>query len=559
LVPLAVVGSVGLAASLMPTLAEAATAGHGTTVHSTTATLRPSAVPASKSAGMRTLHAPATTPHHLRQNAISAADTDPNPDLTVNFEGGGLSAFGVDVDATVTGYDTTTTAGLSAVVDWGDGTTTDYSSITTTPTFSHEWASTGVYSITVTVSDGAGDASQDTWSGMETGGSEYTPYPSTRVLDTRKGIGAPVAPIPAGGTLQLQVGNPSIPEPYGITAVVMNVTATRSTSSGYLSVYGDGDESDPPTSNLNFSTNVNVANLVIVPVDSGGLVDFHNGSPGNVDVVADVQGYFSVTETNKFVNVAPTRLLDTRKGIGTGGVVKQIPGDGDLTLTVAGAGNGAIPATGNTAAVAMNLTAANGSGSGGNITAYPAGQPMPATSNVNYSAGQTIANMAIVPLGSNGQVVFHNNSSTPVDLVADATGYFTSSPVTGANAYVPMTPAVRDLDTRPNALPDDTPTGFWPGWVDWATSMIFNATVTEPTSSGYLSLYPYDPNTPNVVPSTSNVNFTKNETVPNLAIVPLGTVPDTTFDPPVYDIGIYLGGSGSGQVVLDFFGFFANT
>jgi hypothetical protein len=292
-------------------------------------------------------------------------------------------------------------------------------------------------------------------------------------------------------------------------------------------------------------------------VGLNGVVDFYNGAPkGSVQVVADVEGYFSVTEVAKFMNITPTRILDTRNGTGSG-AVKQIPANGDLTLTVAGAGKGAIPASG-ASAVAMNLTVAD-STRAGFITAYPAGQSLPNASNVNYGPGQIVANSSIVPVGTNGQIVFHNSSSGPVDLIADASGYFTADQVSGGNAYVPWSAPIRDLDTRPNPLQSGTPTPFWPGYVDWATSEVFNATITQPTGNGFLSLYPYDPNTPNAVPSTSILNYGVNQTVPNLAIVPLGTVPDTSWNPPVDEIGIYLGGHGSANVILDFFGFFVNS
>jgi len=60
------------------------------------------------------------------------------------------------------------------------------------------------------------------------------------------------------------------------------------------------------------------------------------------------------------------------------------------------------------------------------------------------------------------------------------------------------------------------------------------------------------------VPSASNLNYAAGQTVPNLAIVQIGTVPDTVFNPPVYEIGVYLGGHGSAQIILDVFGFFDN-
>ncbi len=49
-------------------------------------------------------------------------------------------------------------------------------------------------------------------------------------------------------------------------------------------------------------------------------------------------------------------------------------------------------------------------------------------------------------------------------------------------------------------------------------AVVLNVTVTQPTTAGHLTLYPYGQERP----LASNVNFTPGETVPNLVIVPLG-------------------------------------
>jgi hypothetical protein len=46
---------------------------------------------------------------------------------------------------------------------------------------------------------------------------------------------------------------------------------------------------------------------------------------------------------------------------------------------------------------------------------------VPTASNLNFSAGQTIANMAMV---SGPQVDLYNGSAQSTDLVADLFGYF---------------------------------------------------------------------------------------------------------------------------------------
>lgn len=86
---------------------------------------------------------------------------------------------------------------------------------------------------------------------------------------------------------------------------------------------------------------------------------------------------------------------------------------------------------------------------------------------------------------------------------------------------------------------------------------MFNTTVTDTTGSGYLALYPYNPDQPSAVPTTSTLNYTKGETVPNLTIAAPGTVADSSYD-GAYDNGFYVGGTGTAQFVLDAFGFFYN-
>ncbi|MBR7831687.1 hypothetical protein KDL01_00355 [Actinospica durhamensis] len=488
------------------------------------------------------------------------SDPDPNLAAGLGMTGEDTSALSVAVD-TATAYPAIS-YGLALVetYTWGDGTTSTVASSAglTTPT-SHTYKASGTYTVQVQVTDNAGDTAVNSMS-VTTAGSEYTPYGPTRILDTRSGLGAPAA-LGSGKVLHLKVagaGPAATPIPDDITAVVLNVTAVSPSANGFLAVYGNEDVtgasvSVPGTSNLNFFTGVNVPNLVVVPVGADGVVDFYNGSPkGSVQVLADVAGYFTQTAASAYKSITPVRILDTRKGTGTGKVA-QIPANGSITLTVAGAQHGAVPASG-VSAVALNLTAVD-STRNGVITAYPAGRPLPTVSNVNYLAGQTVANMAIVPLG-NGQIVLHNNSSGPVDLIADAFGYYSSTVVAGGGAYLPMSAPERILDTRRSG-DGPVPAGSI-GYVElsslsYVTAWVFNATVTQTTGNGFLALYPFAPQNPYVLPTTSNLNYRSSQTVPNLAIVQPGTSLDSDG---YYDVGIYLGGNGTAQVILDCFGVF---
>lgn len=77
----------------------------------------------------------------------------------------------------------------------------------------------------------------------------------------------------------------------------------------------------------------------------------------------------------------------------------------------------------------MNITVAN-STSSGLITAYAGGSPQPATSNLNYTAGQIVPNFAVTAVGADGTISFKNDSPGTVQLIADTMGYF-NGPVTG--------------------------------------------------------------------------------------------------------------------------------
>ncbi len=191
LIPLAVVGSVGLAAAFMPTLADAATAGSSTPAAARlefVARVRRTAEGAAGDAdGARSGERLALC---ARGSAGRAGRHRPEPrprDNSGRDSAGTPSALGQSRPATVGGYTLATSEVCPPDHDpQGDGTATNCSNInTTSPDFSHVYASTGVYSLTVTISDGEGDSASDTWGELQTEGSEYTPYVPTRLLDHR--------------------------------------------------------------------------------------------------------------------------------------------------------------------------------------------------------------------------------------------------------------------------------------------------------------------------------------------------------------------------------------
>ncbi len=246
-----------------------------------------------------------------------------------------------------------------------------------------------------------------------TGGGYAAPPAPSRIVDTRSGLGAPEAPIGSRHTLAVQVAAEA-GVPADAAAVVLNVTATRSTSGGYLTVFPAG-AGRPTASNVNYTKGQTIAGLVLARLGTGGQVDVY--AYGSTDVVVDVQGWIA-PGTGYVPMAAPSRFLDTRNG--TGDHLGAVPGGHAITLQMTG--RGGIPA-GGVGAVMLNVTA-TGSTRGGYATVYPSGTSRPTASNLNYAAGATIANSVVAKLGPDGAVSIFVNTTT--DLVVDVSGYWAS-------------------------------------------------------------------------------------------------------------------------------------
>jgi hypothetical protein len=133
-----------------------------------------------------------------------------------------------------------------------------------------------------------------------------------------------------------------------------------------------------------------------------------------------------------FIAITPCRLADTRDGtfpFGYGPPFMVAAGPRNFVFT----GRCGIPASAQ--AVSANLTATNTLGPGF-ILNYPAGGslPSPPVSSLNYVLGQTVANSAIVPLGTGGAATFIAGVSG-TDLIIDVNGYYAGTGlVTSLNA-----------------------------------------------------------------------------------------------------------------------------
>ena len=200
---------------------------------------------------------------------------------------------------------------------------------------------------------------------------------------------------------------------------MLNITVTQPKQAGFITAYPDGT-TQPTASNLNFSANQTIPNLVIAPVGTDGVVDLFNGSTGTVQLIADVSGWYlsgTPVAAGGLTPLPPSRILDTRTNNGATGPVAA---HGTVALQVDG--QGGVPASG-VSAVVLNITVTQPT-QAGFITVYPDGTTQPTASNLNFSANQTIPNLVIAPVGTDGVVDLFNGSTGTVQLIADVSGWF---------------------------------------------------------------------------------------------------------------------------------------
>jgi hypothetical protein len=254
----------------------------------------------------------------------------------------------------------------------------------------------------------------------------YGPLVPARIVETRSGQDYTTIDgrLQGGGALGSGqwmsvpvLGRGGVPASK-VTAVALNVTAVEAGAESYFTVFPGGTPR-PNASNLNFRGGQTIANMVIAKVGVNGTISIYNNS-GSVNVVVDVVGWFS--STSQLTPLSPARLVESRAFETVDGRQQNIGGiSSGQTLSIEVAGRGGVPATG-ARAVALNVTVVDSTGAG-YLKAFASGGSVPGTSNLNFVAGQTVANMVIAEIGTDGKVsLLNSNGWTPV--VVDVVGWF---------------------------------------------------------------------------------------------------------------------------------------
>ena len=220
-----------------------------------------------------------------------------------------------------------------------------------------------------------------------------------------------------------------------------------------------------------------------------------------------VAGDLTATDGQGFVGVTPTRIIDTRNGVGT----SPTPIKAGCTLVVA------VPnAPVGTTAAAVTLTTTRAAANGF-TTAYPCGTLQPNVSAGQILAGRDVPATTVVPVGPAGTICVF--TSVDADLIIDVLGWFAP----GGHRFTGQIPE-RLLDTR-------RPVGATPvvaGTVTRvqvagasrpadATGVSVNLTATGARVGGYVTAFPCGGPQPNA----SVLNLRSGVDVANHAFVAL--------------------------------------
>ncbi len=339
-------------------------------------------------------------------------------------------------------------------------------------------------------------------------------------------------PIPQEGSCNI----PAIAAAYSL-----NVSVVPSGPLGYLTIWPAGQDR-PVVATLDSLDGRIKANAAIVPAGIQGAVSVY--VTNTTHVVLDINGYFvpASGSTLAFYPLTPCRVADTRHpngGLGspflTGGQERPFPILDAIGCNISSSA----------AAYSLNFSVVP-HGPLGYMTVWPTGQPRPLVSTLTDIPGTIIANAAIVPAGSGGNISVYPSNDT--DLVIDINGYFAAAGPGGLSLYAAA--PCRVIDTR-HAGSGQPFSGTLSPPVDVAHSScappfaaqayVLNATVVPQGGLGYLTLWPNGTDRPTV----STLNALDASISNNMAIVPSTNGKVDAF------------ASGITQLILDISSYFA--
>jgi len=236
------------------------------------------------------------------------------------------------------------------------------------------------------------------------------------------------ATLAASGTYSVSATVAGCVSPVAMTSAVVN-TAPSSTITAPSSVCSNsgGHGASVPDAGVGATYAWSITNGSITAGAGTRSITFTAGASGMVTLNVTVQhgGCSSMGSVMvpidtacpaSFFTVTPCRVADTRDPNGPYGGPALSAG---VERTFVIANQCGIPATAR--AVSFNVTVTQ-PGSPGHVLLYPGGTGAPSVSTINFRAGQTRANNAIVPLGTGGTLAVQ--SAAPTHFILDVNGYF---------------------------------------------------------------------------------------------------------------------------------------
>lgn len=249
-------------------------------------------------------------------------------------------------------------------------------------------------------------------SGWYDTGSYYTPLTPARILDTRSGLGATKATVGAAKTVNLTVAGAGKVPASGVAAVAVDVTGVSPTAATAISVYPTGT-TRPKGASLYVAKAGTGTALAVVKLGTEGKITLYN-SAGKTNLLADVVGWYAAG--GQFTPITSTRILDTR--------TTKTPLKAATTRLVPVSGCCAA-GHGDSYAALVSITALAPTAKG---YLSVGGSP---TSTLDFTAGRTVANLAVAQLNRSGEISVYNSAGT-TGVTVDLLGVVASPLTVGA-------------------------------------------------------------------------------------------------------------------------------
>jgi hypothetical protein len=290
--------------------------------------------------------------------------------------------------------------------------------------------------------------------------------------------------ITAGKPVATNLGDDPVHLP-GLSAVVVNLTASQSTASTVVQVVVN----QQVVQTIPVASGQVESSLAVIAVPAQLTQAAIQVTTGTAHVQLDFVGYFTGPKrvrdhSGMLEMIAPATLLDASVATGS-------------TTNVPVLGQGDVPAAG-VSNVLLNVTATGATGAGA-VTLRPSGAFATGVTTLGFAAGQTTANRAIVAVPTNGAVAVVDTGAAATVHV-DVLGWFTdgSDKTALGSLYTAVSPT-RLLDTSTQGGP--VPAGGSVNVVVWGhggapaaistappTSALFEITAVAPAGPGSISV-----------------------------------------------------------------------